>query len=333
MAEDCSMLTIPELKKDFTDSLNSLSRSRHPSSTFSSFLEIVAICLHQLPYEHGDFPKSDDAYQRMEAKYFEAIKGYSADELTTMAHMMSITLLAHKTEFGDFLGELAGENELLSQRGGQFFTPYPVCSLMAQINLVDASKIVEEKGLITISDPAVGGGAMLIASAEALLQQQIDPRSCAQFDAIDISRNSFNMAYIQLSALDLQAMVRHGNTLSMEIWENRPTPQLRYFEQELRQRQAIEQMRQFIMNPNVLLADEAEEPTAEITDATSDTSAPVDQEEGELASSSQQSLLTSQEFSGMTSEADAPTNAPGRKADIVFPVERQLGLFSNENDG
>ncbi len=326
------MLTIPQLKKDFTDSLKSLSRSRHPAETFSSFLEITAICLHQVPYEHGDFPKSDEDYQRLEAKYFEAIKGYTADELTTMAHMMSMTLLAHRTEFCDFLGELAGENELLNQDGGQFFTPYSLCSLMAQTSLMDASKIVEEQGLITISDPAVGGGAMLIASAEELLRQKIDPRSCAQFDAVDVSRNAFNMAYIQLSALDLQAMVRHGDTLSTQMWENRPTPQLRYFERDLRQRQAINKMMQIMTNPEAFMAGEA---ASERTQAPHEATLPIE-EHGDVDEPDtpiQQSLLTSQEFSSVDSTSEGPAKTSRRKADVEFPVDRQLGLFSNENDG
>ena len=50
------------------------------------------------------------------------------------------------------------------------------------------------------------------------------------------------MAYIQLSALGLQAVVRHGNTLSDEYWEHRPTPQLRLFHQWLEKQRHSERL-------------------------------------------------------------------------------------------
>lgn len=114
------MVTIPDLKREFAHTLNSLSQSRHPTTTFSDWLEITAVTLHQLPYHVGDFSQDDDAFLAMEALYLEAVKGYSGDELTQMAHMMSMTLAAHRLHFGDFLGELANENNLLNQHNGSF---------------------------------------------------------------------------------------------------------------------------------------------------------------------------------------------------------------------
>lgn len=69
-----------------------------------------------------------------------------------------------------------------------------------------------------------------------------------------MSRDAFNMAYIQLSALGLQAVVRHGNTLSNEYWEHRPTPQLRLFEQWLAPQRRAAQLAQTMRS---LLVDEA----------------------------------------------------------------------------
>lgn len=318
------MLTIPDLKTEFTNTLNSLSRSRHPTRTFSDWLEITAATLHQIPYHAGDFPK-DDAFLAMEATYLEAVRGYDRDELGKMADMMMMTLSAHKLEFGDFLGELAGENEWLNQHSGQFFTPYPVCLMMANINLGQAQNLLADKGMITLADPAVGGGAMLIASAQALYEQGIDPRSCVQFDAIDVSRNAFNMAYIQLTALDLQAMVRHGNTLSNEMWEHRPTPQLRYFNQELQRARAVEQMRQLITDPEAFMSRTASTQPA----GADDEADPVQADAGAMGDE-QQNLFKTRTFTGQDVDGGQQRQ---QRADIVLPADRQLGLFSNENDG
>ncbi|NJM99927.1 MAG: SAM-dependent DNA methyltransferase [Phormidesmis sp. RL_2_1] len=209
-------------KKPFLSKLQSLSHNHSSHRIFSDWLEIAALTLHQLPYHSGELAK-DAAFERLEQRYMEAIKPYSKDELNVFSELVSLTLIAHHTGYGDFLGEMAGEAELLNKRGGQFFTPYHLCRAIAKMNLGDVKSQVEAKGMITIVEPAVGAGALVIAAAEEIAAQGIDPRATVQFDCTDISRDAFNMAYIQLSALGLQAVVRHGNTLSGEYWEARPT--------------------------------------------------------------------------------------------------------------
>lgn len=281
--------------------------------------------MHQLPFNSGDFSKDDKDYQRLEKAYLERIKGYERDELEQMAKMTVMVLSMHMQDFGDYLGEIAGDNGFLNQDGGQFFTPFSVARAMAIMNLENAHDILERKGIITISDPAVGGGACLMAAAKALYDQKIDPRSAAQFDAVDISRNAFNMAYIQLSAADLNAMVRHGNTISMEIWENRPTPQLRYFDRELKQYRAITQMKQLLTDPDSFFNSDMVEPIAQtITESTLDNQST--QESEPMESPAQQSLFGSQEFSSAQSGSKRRL-----KSDVVIPSAEQLDLFSEGN--
>ena len=225
-------------KKPFLSKLRSLSHSHSSHRIFSDWLEIGAISLHQLPYHSGELTK-DAAFERLEQRYMEAIKPYSRDELTVFSELLSLTLIAHHTDYGDFLGEMAGEAELLSKRGGQFFTPYHLCRAISKMTLGNIAAQIKEKGMITIAEPAVGAGALVIATAEEIASQGVNPAAYVQFDCTDVSRDAFNMAYIQLSALGLQAIVRHGNTLSDEYWEHRPTPQLRLFHQWLEQQQQL----------------------------------------------------------------------------------------------
>ncbi|MEZ4614398.1 MAG: hypothetical protein R2867_02635 [Caldilineaceae bacterium] len=70
---------------------------------------------------------------------------------------------------------------------------------------------------------------MLIATAHTLLEAGHDPASSMFFVATDLSRLSFNMAYLQTSILGLSGLVRHGNTLSNEVWDSRLTPICRVF--------------------------------------------------------------------------------------------------------
>lgn len=282
--------------------------------------------MHQIPFEKGDFSKEDSTYQRLEDLYLKRIEGYDKQELGVMSKMLAMTMLMHRQEYGDFLGEIAGESNLLNQNNGQFFTPFAVTTLMAKMQLANAKEILDKKGIITVSDPAVGGGSCLLAAAKALYDQEIDPRSAAQFDAIDVSRNAFNMAYIQLAAADLQAVVRHGNTLTLEIWENRPTPQLRYFDRAIREQFAIARMQQLITDPGRFFAEPAIEPMAQTMQQTNDG------EQGEALNDEQpeapiqQSLFGTEEFSGSASTGKHKNIT----ADIVMPTTEQLGLFSDE---
>ncbi|ESA37142.1 type i restriction-modification system methyltransferase subunit [Leptolyngbya sp. Heron Island J] len=330
------MSPVSSLKKEFTGLLNSLCRSRSPGSVFSDWLEIAAITLHQLPYHSGDFLKTDAAFVDLEAKYMERIKGYSREELSGFSKMLGCTMMAHQQSFSDFLGEIASEAELLntSKSGGQFFTPYPICRMMAKMTLENARDIYEEKGLITLCEPASGGGAMVIACAEELMDQGLDPRSCLQVDCTDVSRDAFNMTYIQMAALDLQAVVRHGNTLSMEMWESRPTPQLRYFDQWLKEQQfwhRLEELRDLIVNPDAFFV--KAEGEADGVDQQPAPTKPVTSSESAEVSADQPSLFDLETMDTFAAPSHGERQrSTKRQADVALPLERQMDLFANEGN-
>ena len=140
------------------------------------------------------------------------------------------------------------------------------------------------------------------------------------------------MSYIQLAALDLQAIVRHGNTLSGEVSEIRPTPQLRYFDQWLKEQQSwnrLEQLRELIVNPDSFFARVEEE-----VETVSQQPAPTEP----VASSKSAEIIAEQPslFDLETMDTFAvPTpeerqRSQRRQADITLPVERQMDLFGNE---
>ena len=55
---------------------------------------------------------------------------------------------------------------LANEWKGQFFTPYDICRAMAAMNLgEDLKSQIEEKGWVSVSDPACGAGALLLAFA------------------------------------------------------------------------------------------------------------------------------------------------------------------------
>ena len=254
---------VAELKKDFVRELQTATHGkRHDYDVFADFLEIGAIVMHQSSYNSGEF-KRDEHFEKLEADYLQCAKRYSTQELYKINELLNITLAAFDDNYTDFLGEIAGEQNFLSKWGSQFFTPYALSSVAARVSVADAHSTLDRHGFINVHEPAVGGGAMVIAIAESLtgLPGQgpkqpegdclrkyrwrtplsdppaeyqefsgINPRSCVRFSCTDVSRNAFNMAYLQLSALGLQAVVTHGDTISGEVFEVRTTPEVKTFD-------------------------------------------------------------------------------------------------------
>ncbi|MCR5329613.1 MAG: N-6 DNA methylase, partial [Lachnospiraceae bacterium] len=116
----------------------------------------------------------------------------------------------------DFLGKLYMNLNLGSHWHGQFFTPYHVCELMAkmQIEEADVKREIESKGYISICDPCVGGGAMLIAAASAFRKLKINYQDHAVFVGQDLDSVVAKMAYIQISLLGCPGYITVGNSLT-----------------------------------------------------------------------------------------------------------------------
>ena len=95
---------------------------------------------------------------KMEDLYFYNLEKYGGDGITKFAEMLSWVIIDLEND-----NELLGESYMqLSSRSkasalGQFFTPMPICVLMAQIVEVEPGK--------TICDPACGSGRTLLAAA------------------------------------------------------------------------------------------------------------------------------------------------------------------------
>lgn len=164
------------------------------------------------------------------------------------------------------------------------------------------------------------------------MEQGLDPRSCLQIDCTDISRDAWNMSYIQLAALDLQGIVRHGNTLSGEVFQSRPTPQLRYFDQWLREQQSwnqLELLRELIVNPNAFFS-EAEAEANRIAQNSASIE-PVVSPELPENQAEQPCLFDLETMDTFAAPKSTERKHPKPRADITLPVERQMDLFGNDS--
>jgi hypothetical protein len=109
---------------------------------------------------------------------------------------------------------------------GQFFTPFSLSTMMAQMQLADVKELIAKNGFVTISEPACGAGGMILAAADVIEEKGFDIGSTMYVDAIDLSQTCFHMSYLQFSLRGIPATVRRGNNLSLEMFETAITPAL-----------------------------------------------------------------------------------------------------------
>lgn len=160
-----------------------------------------------------------------ERRYLEIAKRYDAQQMERFALATGALVNVFEAEgFGDVLGEAYSLLELSNEERGQFFTPYHVCQVMAQMTLDGAAETVASQGYVTVNDPASGAGAMLIAAAETLQASGINYQRQLHVAARDIDATAVHMAYIQLSLLYIPAIVVQGDTLRMTERDTWYTP-------------------------------------------------------------------------------------------------------------
>lgn len=153
-----------------------------------------------------------------EKQYMSRARKYSREEMEAFAQMFAeVTLELDRNPDQDFLGDLFMSLDLGNQWKGQFFTPYSVCRAMSAITYGDdLRKKIEEKGWVSVNDPACGAGALLIAFANECRRpgRDINYQTSVLFTAQDIDFLAGMMCYIQLSLLGCPGYVVIDDTLS-----------------------------------------------------------------------------------------------------------------------
>lgn len=123
----------------------------------------------------------------------------------------------------DFLGKMFMRLDLGNRSAGQFFTPYHVCELMAEVVATNALEKIEQYGYISINDPCCGAGATLIAGVH-VIRKQLEhcepPRNYQNHILVvaqDVDEIVGLMCYIQISLLGLAGFIKIGNSITDPI--------------------------------------------------------------------------------------------------------------------
>lgn len=183
-------------------------------------LIVMYACALSNPFDKGN-------YGERENRYMKIIKKYPKEEQSMFPELVAfITMALEENPEQDFLGKLYMRLNLGDKSRDQFFTPYHVCQLMADIAVGDVSQEIEEKGYISINDPCCGAGATLIAGIHSVRKQlekhnpPLNYQNHVLVVAQDIDETVALMCYIQLSLLGVAGYIKVGNSLTKPVAEN-----------------------------------------------------------------------------------------------------------------
>jgi hypothetical protein len=200
--------------KDFIKTVELIGRRHSRHQVFDDFVRLASCSLlaRSSPW-HAD---------QAEADYMQTVKRYDREEAHQMAQLFALTTMALEERMHDFLGSVFMQLEISNSNLGQFFTPYELCVLMAEMQLGDVRED-DPRELITFQEPACGAGATMIAAMDVLKKRGINYQRRTYTVAVDVSETAARMAYIQFSLLGIPAHVVWGNSLSLEVRQQWPT--------------------------------------------------------------------------------------------------------------
>lgn len=152
--------------------------------------------------------------QKREQEYASIVKKYRPEEVKPFMEMFALTVEAlERNPDQDFLGDLFMRFDLGNTWKGQFFTPYSVCRCTASLTAGNLKGQLERQSWISVNDPAVGAGALLIAFAQECLHQHINYQRDVLFVGQDVDRTAAMMCFVQLSLLGCPGYVVVGDSL------------------------------------------------------------------------------------------------------------------------
>lgn len=171
----------------FASIMNSFNNHFDAHRVFDDFLTLAMCAVTQIPGE---------GKSHYEELYLRTIEPYKKHDLCNrFAHALAQLIIEMKDGIaGDGEPDVLGtyyEQNISRRKLGQYFTPWSVCQLMAQLTLIDTDDQAAPKRFV---DPCCGSGRMLLAGAKVNGQKHhyygIDiDHTCAKMTALNLFLN------------------------------------------------------------------------------------------------------------------------------------------------
>lgn len=208
-------------RQHFIQLFNKLTSDRHGYTAWSDTITLFALSIiNPLTLQiFKEDEKLNKLWNAREKRYLQIINTYPKDKQQLFPEMFACIVNEFTNNpYQDLLGSIYMELGISNNKAGQFFTPYSLCEMMAQMT-VDKPllrKQVKEIGWCTINDPSCGGGATLISGVEQCdrLFNRLNWQNHVLVVANDIDKICAYMCYIQLSLIGVAGIVTISDTLT-----------------------------------------------------------------------------------------------------------------------
>lgn len=219
-------VSVTEARREITRLLQTI-RDRDYYYVVSDFFELSAISVRN----NVDYGPEREKFEK---RYLDIASKYRKEQLEVFASALGLFIgeinaaMNGGVPFRDFAGEIYMNSGTSNGKAGQFFTPYHVSHLMAEVNF-DKDKLKAEIAadpdhVITIAEPTCGAGGLIVAAIDVLKDAGINYAWNAFVDCGDIDARCVHMTYLTLSLLGVPAVVRRGDALALDYSETWYTP-------------------------------------------------------------------------------------------------------------
>ena len=176
---------------------------------FDDFVKMVAISL-----SNSTDILHDKVWKKRENQYKTIISKYTKEEFDDFVKILAILVNLFDERIYDYLGYIYMKCEMGNSRTGQFFTPFNLSKLTAKLSTDNIEKIKQTNDIITLNEPACGGGGLILAYLKILKDNNINYQKRVKIVAQDLDFRSVYMTYIQLSLVGARAKIVQGDTLT-----------------------------------------------------------------------------------------------------------------------
>ncbi|WP_338090087.1 N-6 DNA methylase [Photorhabdus heterorhabditis] len=168
--------------------MNETARYPHRYRVFGDFVPCAAISLHNAFCTDSE----------LEQQYLQIIKHHEPEDVTWLSQLLVHVIKVLERESHDFLGGIFMEMNLGSKHLKQFFTPWHISRVMANMQLSDIRQFLAKHPFFTLYEPACSTGCMVIVMAEELKASGYVPVRHMWVSCVDIDVVAASMAYILL---------------------------------------------------------------------------------------------------------------------------------------
>lgn len=207
-------------KEEIIQNINKISGRYSPYEVFFDWIRCCALSIN-----NSTDIFHDSIWRKREEEYLNLVKKYKNDEIKMFSDMFGMLVMALEEKMEDVLGSVYMQGGMGSKQTGQFFTPYYLSELCAQLAVPQGD---ETTGKIHINEPSCGGGGMIIAVASVLKEQGVNYQQKMEVVAQDLDWKCVYMCYLQLSLLGISATCVQGDTIGESYTANYPKERILY---------------------------------------------------------------------------------------------------------